>query len=277
MRGQRRLFLAGLGLAISACTSGGGKTPGFAGQAGVNGTAGSAGGGSAGAGTSGGAGSTGGVNGSAGAGGGTAGTTLGNDAASGIGGLDASADMSQPDTSAADVVVVDAINGTPDGGAYNRSGWTAVSVPPYPTGKPAMNMNLQYSNIFDGNYNTRWSIGDTNSPAQTIGDEITIDMQEPHVFGKVMFWAGGENGQGGPDPRDYPGALDLAVSDDCKTFGAPIGMGTEPQPGCNSCTKPFIITLASKATARCFRLTLTKRLQLGGGIWWAISELFVYP
>ena len=54
-------------------------------------------------------------------------------------------------------------------------------------------------------------------------------------------------------------------------------MGTEPQPGCNSCNKPFIITLASKATARCFKLTLTKRLQLGGGIWWAISELFVYP
>ena len=64
---------------------------------------------------------------------------------------------------------------------------------------------------------------------------------------------------------------------DCVTFGPTVASGNEPQPGCGSCTMPFVITLPAPATARCVRLTLTKRLQLGGAIWWAISELHVYP
>jgi hypothetical protein len=84
----------------------------------------------------------------------------------------------------------------------------------------------------------------------------------------------------GPDSRDYPGALDASVSDDCTTFGPKVATGSEPQPGCSGgtmCSMPFVITFSSATTARCVRLTLTRRLQLGGGIWWAISELFVYP
>jgi hypothetical protein len=40
---------------------------------------------------------------------------------------------------------------------------------------------------------------------------------------------------------------------------------------------PFVIDFAAPTTARCVRLTLNKRLQLGGGIWWGIDELYVYP
>jgi hypothetical protein len=174
--------------------------------------------------------------------------------------------------------------GNPDGGgSYSRAGWTAISVPPFPTGQKAQNQDLKYSNAFDGNYNTRWSIGDTNSPAQTIGDQFTLDMGQTHVVSSILFWAGGLNGNGGPDPRDYPGALDATVSTDCTspstgTFGAVVGQGNEPVPGCqNNCTKPFVITFNQPTMARCIRLTLTKRLQLGGGIWWGISELYVYP
>jgi len=102
-------------------------------------------------------------------------------------------------------------------------------------------------------------------------------MITPHVFTRLLFWAGGEKGVNGPDPRDYPGALDLATSNDCLTFGPAVASGNEPQPGCGACNLPFVITLPAPATARCVRLTLTRRLQLGGPIWWAISELFVYP
>jgi hypothetical protein len=192
--------------------------------------------------------------------------------AEGSGSLDASTDASS---------LGDVITETPDGGAYGRTGWTATSVPPYPTGQKAQNNDLKYSNAFDGNYQTRWSIGDTTSPAQMVGDQFTFDMGALHSFRKILFWSGGLNGVNGPDPRDYPGALDATVSTDCTNFDpTPVGSGTEPQPGCGGgtpCNMPFVITLAQPAIARCVRLTLTKRLQLGGGIWWAMTELFVYP
>ena len=92
-----------------------------------------------------------------------------------------------------------------------------------PTGVKAMHQDLKYANAFDGNYNTRWLIGDTNSPAQTIGDQFTFDMKEAHVFKKIVFWSGGIGGAGGPDSRDYPGALDATVSLDGQTFGPPVG------------------------------------------------------
>jgi hypothetical protein len=196
--------------------------------------------------------------------------------------VDAPADVAAdraPADAPKETSITDAINGTPDGGPYARTAWTCVSMPPFPTGTKAMGQDLKYANALDGNFNTRWSTGDTTSPAQTVGDNFTLDMKEPHVFKKVEFWAGGVNGMGGPDPRDYPGGLNLSVSDDCVTFGPTLGMGTEPVPGCqgNACNKSFVITLATPATARCIRLTLTQRLQLGGGIWWAISEIFVLP
>jgi hypothetical protein len=254
---------AGAGGNATQTTGGTGGTAGTGGNAtqGAGGTGGTTGAGGSAAGAT--------ADGSAGTGGADGSTDSGGD---GSAGSDGSRDGSSDAPSLGDV-----INGTPDGGAYSRMGWTATSVPPFPTGVQAQNQDLKYSNAFDGNYNTRWSIGDTNSPAQTLGDQFTFDMLEPHVFRRILFWAGGLNGVNGPDPRDYPGALDVSVSNDGTTFGAAIGSGMEPQPGCNTCTMPFTITLAQPAVARYVRLTLTRRLQLGGGIWWAISELYVYP
>jgi hypothetical protein len=266
--------LAGLAALIgaSACAVSGSSDGNGAGgkDSAQGGSSGSGGGEQGGSGGSGGAGSPG-TNATGGAAGGSGGT----DAT--VVPLDAASDGPGDGDSNSDAATLDALSGTPDGGPYSRSGWTAQSMPPYPTGSKALNMDLKYANAFDGNFNTRWSIGSTNAPSQTIGDQFTFDMLAPHVFKKVLFWAGGENGVNGPDPRDYPGGLDLATSNDCVTFGPTVASGSEPQPGCNACNMPFVITLPAPATARCVRLTLTKRLQLGGPIWWAISELFVYP
>jgi F5/8 type C domain len=264
---DRRLAAAALAalLAASACAASESSSGGSGGK--VGGQIGGSGGNAATTGTGGG-GEGGSVGGSGGAGG-----SDGADAS--VKPLDAASDGASD--GAGDVARGEVISGTPDGGAYSRTGWTAQSMPPFAVGAKALNMDLKYANAFDGNFNTRWSIGSTNSPAQTIGDEFTFDMLAPHVFKKVLFWAGGENGANGPDPRDYPGALDLSTSDDCVTFGPAVASGNEPQPGCGACNKPFVIMLPAPVTARCVRLTLTKRLQLGGGIWWAISELFVYP
>jgi hypothetical protein len=211
--------------------------------------------------------------------GGSGGGADASDAPLDVGG-DEPGDSSSNSGSNSDAAALEVISGTADGGPYSRTGWTAQSMPPFPTGTKALNMDLKYGNALDGNFNTRWSIGSTNAPAQTIGDQFTFDMLTPHVFKKVLFWAGGMNGVNGPDPRDYPGALDLATSNDCVTFGPTVASGNEPQPGCGgatACSMPFVIALPAPATARCVRLTLTKGLQVGGPIWWAISELFVYP
>ena len=265
---RQHLALAALAtmIGVSACVASASRG-GSGGNGGAQGGSGGSGGGSGGPGGNGGSGgldATGGAVGSAGA-----------DAS--VTPLDAANDGPGDSNINSDAAMLEAISGTPDGGPYSRTGWTAQSMPPYPTGTKALNMDLKYANAFDGNFNTRWSIGSTNSPSQTIGDQFTFDMVAPHVFKKLLFWAGGQNGVNGPDPRDYPGALDLATSNDCVTFGPAVASGNEPQPGCNACTMPFVITLPAPATARCVRLTLTKRLQLGGAIWWAISELFVYP
>jgi hypothetical protein len=261
-----------LGLSLGTSCSSSDSPAGQGGTGGKGGqTAGTGGSGTGGAGT-------GGAN--AGSGGtGTGGVTAGTGGANVDAGADSATDTagdSSNDTAAS----VDAVNGTPDGGAYSRTGWTAQSMPPFPTGQKAMGQDLKYANAFDGNFATRWSTGDTTSPAQTVGDQFTFDMQQPHVFKKILFWAGGMNGVGGPDSRDYPGGLDASVSLDCQTFGPAVGSGNEPQPGCSgnaTCNMPFVIELTTPATARCVRLTLNKRLQLGGGIWWAIDELYVYP
>jgi len=150
-------------------------------------------------------------------------------------------------------------------------------------------------NAFDGKGTTRTSIGDTHimaggATAQVIGDTFTFDMTTCNRVGRiVMFAAPPPNNQGSMiDPRDFPGAVDVTVSSDCTTsalgaitgtFGPVVAMGTEPQPGCmgTACNMPMTITFAQPVPAKCVRLTLTKILQLGGGIWWAIDELQVFP
>src|SRR6266542_3537326 len=123
-------------------------------------------------------GSTGGAGGSTGGAGGAGGRggTAGSGGSGGAGGSkDAGADTGSKDGGGSDAPAEE--GGTsacsnpipkPAGMmAYTRTGWTATSVPPYPTGTDAQNQDLKYSNAFDGNLGTRWSIGDThtNAPA----------------------------------------------------------------------------------------------------------------
>ena len=218
------------------------------------------------------------------------GADLGRDAGVDAGPADASAADVGPDAPAVRDSRADAISGT-DAGAYSRVGWTASStpMPPQPPGPGAQGReNLDPVNALDGKVGTRWSIGDLHDSgpgagptAQKIGDQFTLDMKQPHTFSKVSFWAGGPQGKGGPDPRDYPGALAVTLSDDCVAFGPVVATGLEPQPGClddgKPCDQPFVIALPPATAARCVRLTLTKVLAAGGGIWWAIDEIYVYP
>jgi hypothetical protein len=144
-------------------------------------------------------------------------------------------------------------------------------------------------------YSTRTSLGDTHlmgggTTAQVVGDTFTFDMQGCAQVGRIAFYSGGgPPNYAGYDTRDYPGALDVTVSGDCTTsaqgaitgtFGAVVATGTEPQPGCSggsACSMPFTINFAQPTAARCVSMKLTKLLKLGGGIWWAISDLNVYP
>jgi hypothetical protein len=153
-------------------------------------------------------------------------------------------------------------------------------------------------NAFDGNYTSRTSIGDTHlvlkdtmNTAQKIGDEFTFDMQGCAEISKIVFWSGGGPPMfnNGGDTRDYPGAADVSVSGDCTTsaqgnitgtFGPAVTMGMEPQPRCTgqaACNMPFTINFPQPTAARCVKIRLTKLLALGGGVWWAISELTAFP
>jgi hypothetical protein len=254
------------------------------------------GGGSGGVSTGGGNGGTGGAKGGAGGGGGTAGSG----GSGGAGGSkDAGADTGSKDGGGSDAPTGDgAAACTPGplpaaGMMYARTGWGGQWTPPcnFTSGNGTCK-DLPTSAAFDGKGNTRTSLGDTHTPiAQVIGDTFTFDMKTCNLVGRiVMFAAAPPNNQGSFDARDFPGAVDVTVSSDCMssaqgaitgTFGPVVAMGTEPQPGCQNngmpCNMPFTITFAQPVPAQCVKLRLTKVLQIGGGVWWAIDELYVYP
>ena len=145
---------------------------------------------------------------------------------------------------------------------------------------------------FDGSGDTRTSIGNTHfengsDVAQVIGDAFTFDMMACNKISKMVMWASTPpNNQGKYDPRDFPGEVDVTVSSDCTTegttitgtFGEVVATGSEAQPGCMQaeCTLPLTINIDPPVAAKCVKLELTKVLQLGGGIWWAMTELQVF-
>jgi hypothetical protein len=276
------VLVGSLAVALTDC-GGGTASPARAGAAGTGGSGG-VGGMTGGAGGTGGGGMTGGSGGAGGTGG-SGGSPVKPDAAA------VDAPRPAPDAAAARDMGADVARGPGEAGAYPRTGWTATSnpLPPRPPGPGAQgNENLDPPNALDGNVRTRWSLGDLHNTgpqagptAQKIGDQFTLDMNSSRALGRILFWAGGPMGRGGPDARDYPGALDATVSDDCMTFGPVVASGREPQPGCQNdgrpCDQPFVIDFPAGTAARCVRLTLTKVLKLGGGIWWAIDEIYAYP
>lgn len=149
------------------------------------------------------------------------------------------------------------------------------------------------TNAFDDKGDTRTSLGDThmktnNNVAQKIGDAFTFDMKTCNALGKLVMYSGGPPDNSGPlDSRDFPGKAEVRLSSDCTsndgsisgTFGDVVATADEPQPGCNggsSCNKPMIFEIKPPQPAKCVKITLTKVLQKGGGIWWGIAELHAF-
>jgi hypothetical protein len=264
-------------------TAGGGATAASGAPAGGAATAGASTGGgtSAGAGGSGGGGSAGmagasgngGASGSAGAGGSTG---IGGNA--GNGGVGSCTPGTSPAT----------------GTMYTRVGWAAQWSEPcmFNTADPGCD-TLTPTNAFDGKGDTRTSLGDThlkngNKIAQVIGDAFTFDMNSCNQIGKLVMYTGTPPNNSGPlDSRDFPGKADVTVSSDCTTsngvttgtFGPIVATANEPVPGCSgsACNMPMTFTITPPVAAKCVKITLSQVLKLGGGIWWGIAELQVYP
>ena len=271
------------GITASAGASGTGGGAAGSGGAGVGGshpeTAGAAGasGGSGGAAGGGMAGGAGGGGGASGSGGGVSGNGGSSGASAGTGG-----GACTPGA------------GPGDGKAFATTGWRAQwNVPCDFTTNGGCDGVKPPEKAFDGKGDTRSSIGDTHikagSPtAQVIGDTFTFDMMTCNKIGKlVMFAAAPPNNMGTFDARDFAGSVKVTVSSDCKTstdgvitgtFGDVVATANEAKPGCqNDCNMPMTINITPPVAAKCVKIELTKVLQLGGGIWWAIDELQTYP
>jgi hypothetical protein len=180
------------------------------------------------------------------------------------------------------------------GTMYTRSGWAAQWSEPcmFNTADPGCD-TLTPTNAFDGKGDTRTSLGDThlkngNKIAQVIGDAFTFDMNSCNEISKLVMYTGTPPNNSGPlDSRDFPGKADVTVSSDCTTsngvttgtFGPIVATANEPVPGCSggACNLPMTFSITPPVAAKCVRITLSKVLQLGGGIWWGIGELQVYP
>ena len=282
---------------VAAGTGGGGASAsGGAGTAGaLAGGAGAAVGGSQ-SGGSGGSGAAAGTSGaSPGGAGGTGGATGGSAGASGSGGAGGSAGAAGSAGSAgASAGACTPGAGPGDGKVFPTAGWRAQwNVPCDFTTNGGCEGVKPPEKAFDGLGTTRTSIGDTHikaggQTAQVIGDAFTFDMKTCNKIGKlVMFAAAPPNNSGSFDARDFPGSVKVTVSSDCMTsaaglitgtFGDVVGTGSEAKPGCqNDCNTPMTINITPPVAAKCVKLELTKVLQLGGRIWWAIDELQTYP
>jgi hypothetical protein len=178
---------------------------------------------------------------------------------------------------------------------YTRTGWGGQWTPMcnFNTGNGKC-ADVLPKNAFDG-MRTRTTLGDTHlstgNTAEMIGDTFTFDMHACHTIKTVEFYCGDPPMNSGFDPRDYPGQVEVSVSSDCTTAAngdisgtftpfTPALFGNEPlvnNQGCSksSCPGPFVITFPAGTTARCVKMRLTKILAAGGGVWWAIDELYV--
>ena len=278
---------AGTGGVAAAGASGGGAMPTAGAPAGGAATAGASMGGAATAGAGGS--NSGGPGGGAGGGSGGSAGVAGSGGASGAG-------ISGSAGTGGNAGAASCTPGTPpaSGTMYPRSGWQAQWNIPcnFNTGNPPCS-TLTPTNAFDGKGDTRTSLGDTHlkdgKVAQVIGDAFTFDINSCNLLGKLVMYTGTPPDNSGPlDSRDFPGKADVTVSSDCVTsngmitgtFGPIVATANEPQPGCSggsSCNMPMTFTINPPVSAKCVRITLSGVLQLGGGIWWGIGELQVYP
>lgn len=228
-----------------------------------------------------------------GSGGGSAGGAAGGGAGGTAGGGAGGASGSGGTGGAGGAAACTPVAGPGAGKMYTRSAWKAAwNVPCDFEQHGGCADALPAEKAFDGSGDTRTSIGNTHfengsDVAQVIGDSFTFDMQACNKISKMVMWASTPpNNQGKYDPRDFPGEVKVTVANDCTiegttvtgTFGEVVATGSEAQPGCMQaeCTMPLTINIDPPVAARCVKLELTEVLQLGGGIWWAMTELEVF-
>jgi hypothetical protein len=251
------LTLAGLACLASACSSSN-SSSGAGGATGSGGATGTGGSGTGGSGTGGSG--TGGVTGTGGSG--TGGKVdAGSDAPANTG-MDAAKDA---------VVVHD--GATTGGGAYVRTGWTAVAMPdhvPANMTNPPSTESLATSNALDGMNGTRWGTG-VFQDTLTFPLFFTVNMQNVMTISRITLYAGSQ------DTGDYPVQMDILVSTDGVNF-TPAVTAHRPAPPTNGAMNGIdSITVNPPVIGQWIQLKATMGQPMTNRRWWAIGEMNVYP
>ncbi|HEX7056475.1 MAG TPA: discoidin domain-containing protein [Bacilli bacterium] len=130
-----------------------------------------------------------------------------------------------------------------DGGALDRTGWTATSSPI--SGEPP-------ANLLDGSMSTRWSTGTAMSP----GQYIIVDMKNTKTFDQIVMDSTGSD-------NDYARGYEVYVSDDGTNWGSAVASGSGSGP---------VVTVTFPAQSARY----IKVVQTGSAsYWWSIREFYV--
>jgi hypothetical protein len=254
------LSLAGLACLASACSSSN-TSSGTGGATGSGGATASGGSGMGGSGTGGAA-----AGGAPGMGGSGAGGAV----------VDAGGDHSTtPTDSGAMDAVKDAIvvhdGATTTGGAYVRTGWTAVAMPDHVAPAqtvPQSNESLATSNAFDGMNGTRWATGVYQDALTAMFPlYFTVDMKQVMNIGRITLYAGSQ------DTGDYPVQLDVLVSNDGVNFTTAAAAHRPAPPATGIDT----INITPPVIGQWIQLKATMGQPMTNRRWWAIGEMNVYP
>lgn len=257
-------MLAGLLCLASACSSNNSMPSGTGGHPSGSGGVAAGTGGSGAGGTVGGTGGSGTGGSAPGVGGGPGTTDSGVDAPAGT---DAKVDSG----STPDIVVRD--GSVTAGGAYVRTGWTAVAMPDHvPTAQtnPPTTEPLVTSAAFDGMNNTRWATG-VFQDTLTFPLFFTVNMQQVLRFSRITLYAGSQ------DTGDYPVQLDVLVSTDGTNYTTAVS-AHRPAPPANGANAGIdTINLTTPAIAQWIQLKATMGQPNTNRRWWAIGEMNVFP
>jgi glucosylceramidase len=127
----------------------------------------------------------------------------------------------------------------------DRTGWSATA--------SVSNNGEPPSNALDGNFNTRWSTGQPQSP----GLWFQVDMAKVQSFSSIALDCGFSGG-------DYPRGYQVYVSNDGSTWGGPIASGQG--------SSGYTVITFSQQSARYVKVVLTAST----GSWWSIDEFYAF-
>ena len=175
------------------------------------------------------------------------------------------------DSGPPDIVVRD--GSVTAGGAYVRTGWTAVAMPDHvPTAQtnPPTTEPLVTSAAFDGMNNTRWATG-VFQDTLTFPLFFTVNMQQVLRFSRITLYAGSQ------DTGDYPVQMDVLVSTDGTNYTTVV-TAHRPAPPANGANAGIdTITLTTPAVGQSIQLKATSGQPNTNRRWWAVGEMNVFP